>query len=740
MKRALGLLVGFIFIFSIWGTYQTYQYFKFEEIKYVEARFSKSFEISRNLFENNHHLVYTALFETVDELSVNIFRSTVIYNGDEIKVDKYIRLNNQTEFWNFVNLRDGHKFSLEDTKVGEQFLSNRLTTDVNQLGEISLFNSPIVLNIFPFHLSCETLPIHGSYHVELPIEITLEEFLLHFSENLTRVFEDDGIKINVSYHDFLGGKFKYGKVVYTNADTIILATMILISSFFFSYHVIARTKKISVLKMFGLSNGKIVLRMIDRITLVALFAISILSVLILFSIASYHSDFDFFRIAMLHQLVLYGTLLIFPVFSYLLILRMPIYQGLKEKNHQLFLFSLNTVLKIGISVMVLLISFSEWYDYRELRAKASSFEAWEHTHDYGMFYPLSVGNDQTWEAGFETLSVINQKLYPYLNKEGAVFINANGYTIDALKYGDSELRYITVNPNYLIDFPLYDAYNQLIVFEETDERFLVMVPEQYKEMEDFIRSFFKENRGWRITAELETIGKVEPHLYQDEITIIWTKQNQYLLSFNPKVFPDFNNLIHDPIIRVITERNSLINERSIISGQGITDPLMIRLRNSDTQETYEVMLPILQALGLEHNLRNFFSLSELIEIELHEIRLEISITIMAITSLFGVSLFLLMQNIHLSFDKNKKKYGIKRLFGYGILRTYQNYVYYLAAIWLLQLLVTMLMWQQFEVSAYIPINPTVILIFMSLEIGLSIVMLLKLEKREILSILKAGEL
>ena len=744
LKKILILLVSLTSFFSLWSVYDTYGHFKFEEIRYVETRFSEAFKIPNNSLLADDELVYSALLATAMETEANIFRTNVIYHDGEITIKKYLLLMNSTQLWEFVQLKEGDFLSIEETQNSDRFLSTLKNKNQQQAGRLSLFNHPAALYISPLQLSYQSLPARGSYHVELPENVTLEKFLTRLAQNIMKSFEDQEVQLEEEfhYHDFFEDSFIYGGETYNNVYLIFILFVILIISFAFAYDLISKTKKISIFKMSGFSNRKILYQILGNPLLLVFLATIVSIIAVALTLVIYYNDFYFFKLVLKNQLILYGMIFISLIFSYGMILLIPIYQGLKSKTYQRLIFLLNTLLKMMISVVILLMGFDEWHNIQELRGRERSFSNWEYHYEYGMFYPLSVGNDQTWEARRQTNATMRQELYPFLNNQGATFINARSYSIDSLLYSEVELRYITVNPNYLKSFPLYNNNDQVISFDETDNRFLILVPEQYQEQEAFIRSFFQEERQWRLEIEADEMVygiTIDEHLHQDEITIIWTKQNQSILSFNPEVFPHDGNVIHDPIIRVITESNSLSIEREAILGGGSTDSLMIRLINNDAQATYETLLPMLEELSLEHNLNSFISVNELIHLELAEMRAERFISILIMIALITIALFLVIQNIIISFDIYQKKKILKRLFGYGFLRTYQTYLCYLLVVWVIQLVITHMIWVQLIESSYRSISPVVIVTFWGMELVLFIAMCLRLEVREKIKVLKDGE-
>jgi len=207
--------------------------------------------------------------------------------------------------------------------------------------------------------------------------------------------------------------------------------------------------------------------------------------------------------------------------------------------------------------------------------------------------------------------------------------------------------------------------------------------------------------------------------------MVWIKNDQSIFSFNPDVYPAEQNEIKNPIIKVITENNSIAVEREIILGGGATDPLKIKLVDNDYQKTYELLFPKLQELGLEDNLKQLITVDEWVLQQISEIKTELSFTLIIVMVIFIFSLALSLQNTILFFHQNQQKYIIKRLFGVSFFRTYLNYFYYMAGLWAAQLMVIF----SYQYIGAIQISWEVVILFL----------IQLLEKKNKLSVLKGEE-
>lgn len=173
-----------------------------------------------------------------------------------------------------------------------------------------------------------------------------------------------------------------------------------------------------------------------------------------------------------------------------------------------------------------------------------------------------------------------------------------------------------------------------------------------------------------------------------QIKIIWLANNQQIFSFNPEVFPPENNVIIDPIIQVVTEKNSLCADRAnMMNGGGGSDPLKVRLIDRDTALTLKTLEPELQRLKLDDNLKYLVTVDQFMLQQIYLLQQWMNQLWLTSLGLIAGLLFLVIQNLIIFFNKYQRRFIVRRLFGADFFRTYKEYILLFSATWVLQLLI-----------------------------------------------------
>lgn len=145
---------------------------------------------------------------------------------------------------------------------------------------------------------------------------------------------------------------------------------------------------------------------------------------------------------------------------------------------------------------------------------------------------------------------------------------------------------MTVNPNYLARFPLCDTQGKEIVIPETETDRILLVPQSLAQSAPALakQSLAIAQQGQALAQKNGESTQAPP---QDIKTIIY-KDDQPLFSFSLTAGADSGYLIKDPVISVITEKNSIFFELSNIAVGGIQSPMKLPLSPTQTTdlETY----------------------------------------------------------------------------------------------------------------------------------------------------------
>ena len=107
------------------------------------------------------------------------------------------------------------------------------------------------------------------------------------------------------------------------------------------------------------------------------------------------------------------------------------------------------------------------------------------TPHYGVFYPTNLGN-QCDRSPIRVRLDLNgrggPRPLPELNAGGALYVDAGSYTEDALKQTqpDGSFRFMTVNPNYLKQYPVKDEHGQPIAVAQRTPDWIIVAPATLK--------------------------------------------------------------------------------------------------------------------------------------------------------------------------------------------------------------------------------------------------------------------
>lgn len=688
MKKVVVFFLIVASILSGFIAFQQTDHKEFEKMKKIEQKIGKEFDIPDVLLFSNPSEIYPILLEAAKESHTNIFRTNVTYHEDEqAEILKYVLLTTETIYFKQFQLSGENVLEPKDTFQGNAFLSTVHTKDTKQKGVIKDFGDNHEITIKPLQTSYEHLPMAGRYVVEGVDDKSYNAFLKLFSKKLNQHFKPkqyivaDDFKRNLSNNEeTFDSPISYLSYVQYIVFIVLLCFLI--------YYVFNEAKRIGVIKMYGVSNGRLWFIVLGR-TIVSMFILSLfISVLAAAFVKNVTSEFIYTIV--FDQCKTYFIITIVSLVSYFYISKIKVNQIIKNRRDTKGVFVFNTLLKVTCSILFILLRTPILEQYITVKEKQENLKSWEKNKDYGVFNPLFTGNDEGQQGMHKTDSSINGDLYPILNKMGAVLIDSKDYEeLELIRNKDYKgIRSVTVNNNYLHEFPLYDIHNQRVQVTEDMENWILLVPEKYQNREKEILRYFGEWRKPAIEYEEKRMHREVPnHLRNRKIDIIWIKNDQEIFSFNPDVYKSNHNKIKDEIIEVMTEKNSFVGERDLILGGGANDPLKIKLIDRDAGLTYKALEPELKRLGLDDNLKYLVTVDQNILKDIYDLQKTMKMLFVVTSGLIVGILFLVTQNIIVYFNKNQQKIVVHRLFGVSFFRTYRGYMWLFVLMWVVQLLI-----------------------------------------------------
>ncbi|WP_207289832.1 DUF1430 domain-containing protein, partial [Senegalia massiliensis] len=566
----------------------------------------------------------------------------------------------------------------------------------------------------------------GNYRIEATSKEKYDEFVADYisyvndatgenfsSEMYTNVTRSNHIEVNNGIDIFVIGIY-----------------FVIIIFLAFLFYLIARTKEISVMKLNGYTIKSICLNIfIKFFTKIFLFS-NLMTIPWMFFIKD--NDYEFVRKIYITNFIVYIILIVLLTTLCLVYVKyIRISSSIKGKKPIGIITILNGMFKVAVSVVILISVVSLLTTLTQIKQKQSSVNSWSKSYNYGVFTPIMTGNDSSAiRDGEYPLDIPAYKIYSYFNQQfQAIYMDSDIYTEENLEInaGNDIIKYITVNPNYLEEYPILDEEGNKIEISEGTEHTVFLVPEQYKEKEDINLNYF--------TSVRENKYELHSNLYnQDdkaksvEIDFVYTKAGQEIFSMNSDVMPNNNNMIVDPIILVMTEANRLVPDTHYISSNN--QALFIKLINNDPELTYNQLLSKLKEYKLDDNFPYFVQSNEVILKEINDLRQE-STTVSYILIFMSVLLIMLLfQNIYLQFERNKFEFFLKKTFGNTFIEKYKKV--------LLLLLLTNLL--EF-IGAFIVIDSGFFIIFIGkilIEIFLVVLLIIYFERKNVIQILKEG--
>lgn len=718
MKKAI---IGFLILACIISFSTVLYQTRAEELSkmaYVEKNIAREFVIPDAGALASPQLVYPIILKTAKQCNVNIFRTEVTFDkNDKAQIKKYVLLTDKTHFFDVFRLKSGRFLTAEDTQNSNFYISTKDSKVTSQVGVLKEFGGNDLVEIKSLKSSYDEFPVADDYYVEVQNDDEFNKFINTLTDNFNEVLSKEIPKQRINSENLVkntdqGGIKDLDKGaggVFKNYNDVILIIVLIL----FIYYIFNESKRIGIVKMHGISNIRIWYLLIGKLLLTMLVLSEAISLLLIAFIKDTTAQFLYKTI--MNQLKIYIIITIVSLFSYVYISRIKISDTIKNYKNTFGIFIINTVLKVVCSVLAIIIGLSAFNQIMYISKNQKEMKNWEKIKDYGVFYPiggiLEPGEDYGhWEEGFiERYS----KLYPILNKMGSIYICAAQYQelppevqkererIEKEKNIPKLIKTITVNPNYLKQFPVMDANKKPVYVREDTTDWVVLIPYKYRYNADKIISNIQKNRKLTLQVMFEYIEKnhknekipdgmipenIQNHQNQN-IEVIWTANNQKIFSFDPEVAPKAHNVIVDPIIQVMTEKNSTMYDKASASGGGLSDPMKVRLINRDALLTYKTLKPTIKELKLDDSLKQLVLPGEFYLKQIYSAEKSLNMSIMELLVILAAIIVLAVQNVIIFFSEYKYKFIVRRIFGTDFFRTYKECFLLFLATWIILLLI-----------------------------------------------------
>jgi bacteriocin-associated integral membrane protein len=617
-----------------------------------------------------------------------------------------------------------------------------------EVGVLRDFGGNDLVSIRPLQRAFDSLPVAGTYTVESSTHADYDQFLRLFAQ---RIAANAGATPSPwSVTDFAASTEQFPSIAAFNPNILNAIQYLIISivALLLVYWLLYEAKRAGIMKLHGFGTFRVWYYLSGQIILFALLASVVLSLLATLFVPNATADFS---ISVVEALVrAFIAMLAASLLTSAYIARIRLSDSVKNRKDTSGIFTLNTTLRTVGSVALIVIGAGLWLQYSNVAAERAKLGDWERTKGYGIFYPVSVGNDlieaQTGQAGPTAAEV--DGLYPLLNEEGALYVDATSYEPSALSQAlpTGAFRSMQVNPNFLRIYPLRDESGARITVSESTQDWIVLAPANLKARSNEILAFFRDSRHGAVQGERAVFGRPAAASFKDQrVRIIWMADRQQVFSFNPSVNPSGQNKIPDPIVQVMTTSNSFGVDRanSITGGPGTA--LKVHFVSAGPTATAGVLLPTLENLKLDDNLRHLVSMNEYVVSQVQTLQDGVrNVAITAAGLAVGMAV-LIVEGLAILFARYSRKIVVRRLFGLTFRKRYREFLLFFVVLWIVQTAVALAAnragLSPFSTPTFTSIagDGTVLAVtgvVLLIELTFSATVLIYIEKRNIVKVLK----
>lgn len=585
--------------------------------------------------------IYSIIKENLDLYKANLYGTRQIEKNGEFITIKYIYFNN-TDLFKNINIIDGRFFDLSENE-SDKFISTNKTGDINQIAYIDSFNGKENFEIRTFKNNLDENIFNRNLILQTSKENDVDEIISNLEKYGIYTTKIDNLKTNVDFH-------------YKNIFIfLIIGSSMIIFSLIMLYDILNSYKKIAIEKMIGYSYRDILFKKIKSIILISIiFTYIPLAVLCFINFKIYHFLFyKFIFKMMMIDLLIINISIFFISIPFFYIKKIKIIDMLKNKKPNSSIITLNSFIKIFISIIFMVFSANLINQYSIFSSRyIQSYSRWEKTKNY---YTISSIHKKI-DDGISPFNGNDDKFkefYHYFNQKGAIFadfsdLEKETYNLNKQLYNEPYiLNDIIVNPNYLLSNIVYDENGQVVKIPETEENYVILVPLKYKNNQNDILKFYTPENGTK------------------KLNIIWIQNKQTFFSYRIDINPEEGNCVTDPIVSVATEYNDRIPYFSIMESGG---PLKIIANDVEeiNQKLYELFNPSVYNFPI---INIYDSVASDIRMAINQIYFCVAIIFFSLVIIFTI----IIQNLNVYFEENKMKLAIQKMFGYKMLDKYFNY-------------------------------------------------------------------
>ena len=622
------------------------------------------------------------------DAKVNVFRTAIEYGADDhSQIVLYALLAAPTHVDSAFALASGRWLTPDDSHHPERFLSTLDAGDPDQVGRLADFGGGDDVTVRHLDQAFDSLPVAGAYVVEAADRASTDDFFRLFSNAASsaaggsQAFQPKDFRAETPR--FFGVESEAAPILIVVQLMIVLATTLLIA-----FRVLHRAKAVGVMQLQGLGRAAIWYHLTGRLIIAVGLGSAVVvcagTLLVRDSSAAFATEVAL-SIARAFAVMLVGS----GVASAAILVSRPS-DSIKNRKPTRALFALSALVKAAFTLALIAAVAGFWLQFRSAADERARLAGWDLARGYGIFYPVSNGNDQVdMTAGQEGYTpAVVEGLYPVLDADGALYIDATAYepTSVAAELEPGAFRAVTVNVNYLKRFPVRDPEGNPVDVDNAAVDWIVLVPERLRDREADLEAWFSQVQHSRRAAEAAFGGTVPDAIANQGLRIVWLADGQDVFSFDPLVQPEAGNMIEDPIIEVMTAANSIGMDRANAITGDAAAALKVPLGGSAATAVLADLEPVLRSLTLDDNLRHLVTIDDYAALEVARIESTMGTIAVSCGVLLVGLIYLGATSIAVLFERYARRVVVRRLHGIGFVRRYREAVLVFGVIWTGQLL------------------------------------------------------
>ena len=570
-----------------------------------------------------------------------------------------------------------------------EFISNDDTYDENQVGLINLTlpNMSLIISYFD---QFQNFALDGDYHFHTTDPAELDYFFQRLVDEYF-LFEvmltDENTPMMSILTSLVVGTAGFFQILELGMLFFISWLIMFLCSI---QYVVSQVKKISILKLHGVSTKDILFFLIKKTS-----CNFIVTSILVFSVVSLYRFFSSNLEFWIDALIIYSTISIILILVYLVVVSITalvllrsqqnvnILKGEKKFKSAQFLNHAAKCLFLPFLLISIYLTFNR---FRNLNHQLNYLERWQQVERVYTTFESYVPYD-TFEMESET-ELRRRELYIHLSeKQGAFIMDAqnirrldSGFSPYINERSEDQLRLspngysVTISPNFLEVNPIETVTNEPIAEQLIWEEHVwnLLVPEALHPYESIIISEYLEEFYWHgvelRNTTYELLGQeLSPLTRSDlEINIIYVKDGQYYFSFDSTIRPENGGHILDPIAVVYTGNHSYSALRSWFS--------MSLYFISSEVNAFEEIFPLIYESDLTSEIRFVGSVYDGYHRGIHDVNEQIR-RLGTVSLAFLITSSAITYNLIANyFETNKFKLVVKRHFGYNSLNRNKEFI------------------------------------------------------------------